>query len=106
MSYSNTERRDATEVDAAIQAMLGGELARAELTLQHVVSNAPDRYVYQYEDANGVLNIKFWDQDEFIHYATWQRQQARDRSVNWQGSAYPRAFYYLGFMRVKMGRFQ
>jgi tetratricopeptide (TPR) repeat protein len=95
-----TEQRDAEKVDAARQALSSGDLERAEALLTGAAQNAPDNYEYQYEE-NNTLFIKFWEQEEFLHYVMWQRVQGTERKVVWIRSAYPRAFYYLGFLKVQ-----
>lgn len=72
--------------------------------LRHVLANAPRNYVYQHEEGNSLI-IKFWDESEFLHYAAWQREHGSDRPLVCPISAYPRAWYYLGFLMVKLGRF-
>ena len=96
----NTETLDAERVDTALHALSGGDTNKAESLLTEVIQNAPTAYVYEYDD-DGTLSIKFWDQQEFIHYVTWTRQQGTERSIEWLPSAYPRAFYWLGFLKVK-----
>lgn len=101
---SQDEAADADKVDKAIQAMQSGDDATTEILLLEVIHRAPRTYVHQFED--GVhLKIKFWDPGEFIHYVTWMKDNGALRSVVWIGSAYPRAFFHLGFLKVKARRY-
>jgi tetratricopeptide (TPR) repeat protein len=36
----------------------------------------------------------------------WQKEQGAERSVRWVSNAYPRAYYYLGFLCVKTRQFE
>jgi tetratricopeptide (TPR) repeat protein len=99
-----SEAADAEKVDQALQALQRGDDRAGEALLLEVVGRAPATYVYQFEDGDG-LNIKFWDQAEFMHYVAWMKDNGTRRKLTWFGSAYPRAFYYLGFLRVKGKRY-
>jgi len=102
---SDIEKQDAELVNQAIRTLKSGNgLAAKELLLQ-VIKNAPspEDYVYQCEDDNS-LSIKFWGPSEFMHYRTWQNQkESLGKTVTWIPSAYPRAFYYLGFISLEQG---
>jgi tetratricopeptide (TPR) repeat protein len=102
----DAESRDARIVSAAMEALAGGDLDRAERMLLGVARRAPERYVYRYE-SGGNLYIKFWDVEEFVYYTTrhGDEHEAPGGRVVWLASAYPRAMYYLGFIRVKRGDF-
>src|SRR5262245_8591083 len=95
------EARDAERVDQAIHALQTGNLKAAESILLSVIENTPLSYSNSSEDEDGSLSIKFWDQQDFIHYVTWQQQHGVERSIQWIGNAYPRAHYYMGFLCVK-----
>jgi len=105
MSKADTEnaveKRDADRVNSAVRALQAGELRAMESLLLDVVPNAPSEYVYQFEQ-DGTRFIKFWDKEEYLHYIVWQKDQGVARPVNWIASAYPRAWYYLGFLKVKV----
>ncbi|MEI8041320.1 MAG: tetratricopeptide repeat protein [Verrucomicrobiota bacterium] len=101
---SHNEAIDAERVGQAVQAYQRGDDATAEALLLEVVGRAPATYVYQFEDASG-LNIKFWDRAEFMHYVAWMKDNGAERHLTWFSSAYPRAFYHLGFLRVKAKRY-
>lgn len=98
------ERADAERVDSAVRMLHTGDIATAEKTLNEVVARIPDEYVFQFEQ-DGRLFIKFWDQNEFLHYVLWQKKHGVQKEITWIGSAYPRVCYYLGFLNVKRGEF-
>lgn len=105
MTNSSIEAEDAQRVNEAIAAIKRNEDARAEALLLAVVSRAPTPYAW--ETATGeALHCRFWDQDEFIHYATLMRDEPSKRMLVWVLSAYPRAYFYLGFLRVKARQFE
>jgi len=98
------EALDAGRVDAAVRALGGGDFKRAESLLRDVISRAPSTYEYATEQPGGVF-MRFWDQQEFVHYTNWLQQNFqplyRNRSIFWIPSAYPRAYYYMGFLKIK-----
>ena len=95
-----TEARDAEKVDKAQEYLVNGDVHSARRLLEEVVANAPEEYVYQRDDGD-TRYIKFWDKEEFDHYVTWQRDHGNTGSITWMPSAYPPAYYYLGFISVK-----
>ncbi|MBC7805054.1 MAG: hypothetical protein H7145_02775 [Akkermansiaceae bacterium] len=101
--YSDQEAKDANEhLLKAMEAIEAERFEEAERILLAIVANTPADYRYQYDSEDGELCIKFWDQAEFIHYVTrLQAQGKADRSIIWQGNAYGKAHYYLGFLYVK-----
>lgn len=52
------------------------------------------------------MNIKFWDKSEFLHFVTYIMDKDETdkilsgKKLNWIGSAYPRACFHLGFLKV------
>lgn len=98
----NAEAQDAEKVNRAAVALNAGDVAEALQLLREVIANAPSDYANSSEEPDGTLVIKFWDQSSFVHYVMWQKARAADRGVRWIGNAYPRAFYYLGFIGVKL----
>lgn len=94
------EGTDAERVDEALQAITEGNLGVAKNLLGAVIQNTPTHYSHQTETSDGGLDIRFWDQQEFIHFVTWKEPEV---AINWIGCAYPRAFFYLGFIAVKEG---
>jgi len=99
-----TESTDADRVDQAIDALIDGDLARAQSLLLAVIANTPDDYAFSYEK-DGELCIEFWTLPDFLHYATWDRDEEAEQQINWTPNAYPRAFYYMGFLCVKLQRY-
>lgn len=97
------ETQDAGLVDMAIELILGGGAEAAEAILRDVVQRAPRPYLRDTEGPEGELVVRFWDQTEFIYFVT-HRGHRLGRNIVWRPSAYPRAFYYLGFLRVKQER--
>lgn len=97
------EASDAAKVDNAIMAIRAGESSYAKALLLSVIKNTPKEYAYQNETIDGELIIKFWDKEEFIHYTRWTEPK---KSIVWMSSAYPRAFFHLGFLEVKDGNYE
>ena len=79
------------------------DLRTAERLLREVVARTPPNYVNAYEQ-DGTLFAKFWDQEEFLYSVLRQKERGQEQSVSWQGNAYPRAHYYMGFLEVERGR--
>lgn len=101
------EERDAQLVNEAIEALLTGRVRPAETKLLAVIANTPPNYQHQIEQDDGGIAIKFWDDEEFLHYVTWQKEHGgADRNIVWIGNAYPRAHYYMGFLCVKTQRYR
>lgn len=97
----DSEVADATRIDEALAALEKGDIATCEPLLRDVASRTPASYQNEHEREDGSLEIKFWDQSAFLHYVMWMKKAGRERSVEWTGNAYPRAYYYLGFLSVK-----
>ncbi len=98
------ELADARKVEDALQALERGDDTTAEALFLEVTQRTPPTYVYQSEDPDG-LRIKFWDRAEFFHYILWIRDHGVPKPTKWVPSAYPRAYYYLGFLKVKAEQF-
>lgn len=97
---ANSETRDSQLVDLAAKAIYVDNFLKAESLLLKVIQNTPTNYLYQYEEANQLV-IKFWNQQEFNQYCSWQKKQGIDQKIIWIKSAYPRAFYFLGILKNK-----
>ena len=98
------EQRDAEQVDVGLKFLADGHLAEAERLIWDVASRAPA--TYELVQVNGTqLDIKFWDLSDFLHYVMWQQKHGIERGITWIPSAYPRALYYMGFLRVKQERY-
>jgi tetratricopeptide (TPR) repeat protein len=102
-SPAERERQDADKVEEAVTAIQQGRLDHARQLLEDVVSRTPADYAFQVEEGDAVV-MKFWDQTQFVHYVTRHKDAIKKRLV-WQTSAYPRAYYYLGFVEVKAGNY-
>lgn len=94
------EACDARKVDRAIEYRKKGMLNRACTLLEEVILNAPKQYICKFEKS-GQLYIKFWDRNKFIHFVKWNKNQGSEVSVTWLPSAYPRAYYHLGFINFE-----
>jgi tetratricopeptide (TPR) repeat protein len=106
-SHTTTDRESADfkKVDAAIQALVSGDLDRAEQLLLAVIANTPPDYS-NFEDGGDSVSIRFWDQTAFLHYVMWQQDKGlANKNITWIGNAYPRAHYYMGFLCVKRKQF-
>ena len=97
------EAADAQKVNEAIDALMKGDLRTAEHLLLEVIARTPPNYTNAYEQ-DGTLFVKFWDQEEFVYFILRQKEQGEEKSVTWNGNAYPRAHYYMGFLEVERGR--
>lgn len=102
---ANSEARDAQLVDLAAKAIYVDNFAKAESLLLKVIQNTPATYLYQYEE-NGEVVIKFWNSQELNQYSNWQKKQGINQSIIWRKSAYPRAFYFLGFLKIKTKEYE
>ena len=103
MPDKSVENADADKVDEALKLLAAGQLAQAKAILLDVASRCPDRYVYDYTEG-GTRYIKFWALQEFLAFcATLKESGSQAENVVWVRSAYPRAFYYLGYVSVEEG---
>jgi tetratricopeptide (TPR) repeat protein len=97
MASNNIEVADGEKVDKAMAEISKGNFSAAKSLLLSVVRNTPSEYFHQTSNPDGSLVIRFWDQQEFIHYVNWKKP---DRKIFWNVAAYPRAYFYLGFIGV------
>jgi len=95
------ERQDAEQVDQAVALFQKNDLKSATKLLTDVASRAPAEYLREFETSDA-LYIKFWDVHEFTQFVTEKKVELK-KKVYWLKSAYPRAFYYMGFLLVKVG---
>lgn len=102
---ANSEARDSQLVDLAAKAIYVDNFVKAESLLLRVIQNKPDKYLYQYQEGNQLV-IKFWNQQEFNQYFSWQTKQGISQPITWIKSAYPRAFYFLGILKIKTRQYQ
>jgi len=103
--YSDVESNDAARVDQAIQLIKQNQLDQARGLLQEIVKQAPEDYVYSFEE-DGQQSIKFWDHDEFVHYCKALEGKQERPKVIWLASAYPRAYFYLAYLEVQEGQYE
>ena len=101
-SERNIEETDAKRVDEAMALIQRNSYAEASGILLTVIKNTPKGYRHT-TDVDGVLYMRFWDQSEFINFV---QKSPPSQQTYWVSSAYPRAYYYLGFISVAEGRFQ
>lgn len=108
VALRKTEAADAEKVDEALRAIRCDDHLAAESMLLEVArrSPSPQAYTYRFEDAEGRQFIKFWDQHEFLHYVTFAPNDGKQAMISWIKSAYPRAFFHLGFLKVKCGELE
>ncbi|HOE18727.1 MAG TPA: tetratricopeptide repeat protein [Syntrophorhabdaceae bacterium] len=99
------EQEDAEKTNQALAAINQGDLVTARVILEHVVSHTPEKYIYSYE-VDGELFIKFWNSIEFLQYITWFESQGEKRPAVFLLRAYPRAYFYLGFIDIEEGRYE
>lgn len=101
----DVEPADAERVESAIQTLSAGDVAAALKTLSDVAGRTPGDYQNQYE-RDGTLYVKFWNVEDFTHFVTVGGPGGTrpEQKVVWLKNAYPKAFYYLGFIAVKQRR--
>jgi tetratricopeptide (TPR) repeat protein len=101
---NEVEIADVAKVEEALEALSAGKLKQGEQLLKEVIANTPENYENEEADGEGIA-IKFWSMNDFMHYVSWMQDQETERAVKWIGNAYPRAYYYLGFLCVKQKQF-
>lgn len=104
MDQKDMESGDAKKVDQAMESLFSGDIDKAEQLLLSVIANTPDNYLNETENDEGMV-IKFWDQMSFVHFVMWNESHGISKGVTWVGNAYPRAYFYLGFIAVKKEQF-
>jgi tetratricopeptide (TPR) repeat protein len=97
-----TEEEDAKLVEQALRHIQEKQLEQARQVLLGVVGRAPANYVTSYE-VEGKLHVKFWDMASFVAYVAWMKSAGQDRDLVWVSNAYPRAYYYLGYIQIEAG---
>ena len=102
MSKRNCEVADAKRVDEAMALIHISSYAEASHILLLVIKNTPKNYLHT-TDVNGTLYMRFWDQGEFINFV---KKSPPSQPTYWVKSAYPRAYFYLGFLSAAEGRLQ
>ncbi len=95
------EAADARTVDQAI-GMIHSRLHREAIhALREVTERTPTKY-QRIEAEDDGLNIRFWDQEEFLAYVAYHRGRPTEQSIRWIPAAYPRAWFFLGFIYVHL----
>jgi tetratricopeptide (TPR) repeat protein len=102
MSEREVEKADAKRVDEAMGLIHRKSFGEASCILLSVVKNTPRNYRHTTE-VNDALYMRFWDQSEFVNFV---QKDPPSKQTYWVKSAYPRAYYYLGFISAAEGRFQ
>lgn len=97
------EKLDAKKVNEAFSLIAAGNLIAAKQILAAVINNTPTNYAHTTKVDENTFDMRFWDQREFIHFVTWQKPT---QNINALLAAYPRAYYYLGFIANAEGDFQ
>jgi len=106
-SEPTSEHKDFDKVNKAVHKMNSGDLKSAKAILREVITNTPTDYTNKYEK-DGNLFIKFWDQEAYMHFGSWILTQGDGKKNNlyWVVNAYPRAYYYLGYIHSEEGDYQ
>lgn len=99
MNYENAEQ-EAIDADTVKNAIDIDDMALAEQLLLSVIQNTPDNYSSIIK-LDKWTNIKFWELEDFLHFATFKSEYDQDEQVNWQPNAYPKAYYQLGYLYVQ-----
>ena len=105
MGTTDTEARDGELVNQALQLRQEGESARARGLLEEVISRTPDNYINEFEE-DDTLYIKFWDQQDFLSYVAWYQAEGKKQKLIWLLNAYPRAYFYLGYIYFENGDYE
>src|SRR5262245_26234291 len=100
-SPKTPEADDADKVNDAIRRIKQGDLNGAEALLRQVIARTPAAYETRTETPDAIA-IRFWTMDDFVYYVT-KNQDKLTKNVTWLLNAYPRAYYYLGFIQVARG---
>jgi tetratricopeptide (TPR) repeat protein len=102
MNERELEEADAKRVDEAMNLIKRSSYGEANQILLSVVRNAPKDYRHT-TVVGDALYMRFWDQGEFVNFV---QKAPPSRQTYWVMSAYPRAYFYLGFISVAEGRFE
>lgn len=99
----NTEAKDAQLVDLAVKALSQHNDAKGKSLLLSVIKHCPFDYQPQFEDEEGNLCLKFWQQSDYDHYLNYHGQ---DHTVHFYPCAYPRAYFYLSILEIKSHNYE
>lgn len=100
-----TEIRDHEKVNEAIQHIFKKDLETAHRLLFEVIENTPLNYENEFMEGDRRF-IKFWNKSQFLHYAKWNPESHEAKEIIWIVNAYPRAYFYLGFMMMEAGEWE
>lgn len=75
-NYNEIERLDAEKVNKAWDWIVKNDFNPARHLLEEVVAYVPNEYIYSYEEEGRFL-IKFWTEDEFLHYVTGLKDEQK-----------------------------
>jgi tetratricopeptide (TPR) repeat protein len=98
------ETADARRVDQAVGHILQGDFRSACPILLAVAARTPPAYAHRFEDGD-TLHVKCWDAADFDGYVAWLRSRGHAGEVACLPNAYPRAYYYLGWVHIELGNF-
>ncbi len=102
---TDIENNDAEKFRNALRAMAQNDFSRARCLLQEVVLNTPENYIYSYEEGD-TLFVRFWTEDEFMHFVVRPDGQRMKREVSWIPAIYPPAYYYLAHIDNEEGKYE
>jgi tetratricopeptide (TPR) repeat protein len=102
-SHRDQEKIDAQKVSNAVNLISIGNLIAAKQMLVDVINNVPAHYAHTTKIDEDTVEMRFWDQNEFIHYVAWQKPTTKIKALL---AAYPRAYYYLGFIAIAENDYQ
>ena len=103
--YRKFESADAEKVSDALWMLNKGDFATAETLLREVVRNAPREYLSSFEDETTEYR-KFWDKDEQQYFVNRRSDASSGRELVWLACAYPRAYFYLGMLKMNAKQYQ
>ena len=95
------EVKHAEIVDEALRLLGDGDLAAARDILLQVIEHVPEKYSYVTRDGDCEY-IRAWTRADFINYSTWPGSLDRCERIEWLSNAYPRAYYYLGYIELEL----
>ena len=101
---SQIEETDAAVVDTALMSIATNMHTNALPFLGRVIANTPREYSSRIVQES-VEIIKSWDIGEFIYYASIRKKEGDVSKILWYRNAYPRAYFYLGFVYNHVGEY-
>lgn len=99
--YSDIEKEDAKKVDEAISGLNSGLNPQGSLSLLfEVINNFKGEYIHIFQDGQNLYG-KFWDIHEHLNFSYNFKEASKYDQIIWLPSAYPRAYYWIGFVASK-----